>query len=139
MALSVFEDRAHQPDDEELVGALGATADLWNELRHAIGARFAPVSATWGFSSKSTGWGLRLAGAKRTILYLTPRDGDFLASFALGERAVKATRESGLSPAVLDAIDAAPRYAEGRGVRLAVRTAGDVREIMRLAEIKMAH
>lgn len=121
------------------MGALAATADLWNGLRHAIDARFAPVSATWGFSSKSTGWGLRLAGAKRTILYLTPRDGDFLASFALGERAVKAARESGLSPAVLDAIDAAPRYAEGRGVRLAVRTAGDVRDIMRLAEIKMAH
>ena len=139
MALSVFADRAHQPDDEELASALAATAGLWNELRHAIGARFAPVSATWGFSSKSTGWGLRLADATRTILYLTPRDGDFLASFALGERAVKAARESGLSPAVLDAIDAAPRYAEGRGVRLAVRTAGDVREVMRLAEIKMAH
>jgi hypothetical protein len=39
---------------------------------------------------------------------------------------------------VLEAIDAAPRYAEGRGVRLPVRTAGDVREIVRLADIKMA-
>ena len=115
MALSVFDDRSHQPDDEELAGALAATFDLWNELRHAMAARFAPVSAAWGFSSKSTGWGLRLKGATRTIVYLTPRDGDFLASFALGERAVNAAHESGLSPAVLDTIDAAPRWVSTAG------------------------
>ncbi len=139
MALSVFADRSHQPDDEEVARVLASTAALWNELRAAIAARFGPVSETWGCSGKSTGWGLRVAGPKRTVLYLTPQDGSFLASFALGERAVGAARDAGLSATVLDAIDAAPRYAEGRGVRLAVRSAGDVREIVRLAEVKMAH
>lgn len=138
VAVSIFVDRAHQPDSDELAGALAATATLWSELLDEIGARFGPVSATWGFGTPSTGWGLRLARPKRTILYMAPRDGYFLASFALGERAVEAAHRSGLSAALLDAIDAAPRYAEGRGVRLPVRTAGDVREIVRLAEIKMA-
>jgi hypothetical protein len=137
MALSFFHDRTHQPDDEEVARVLGSTAALWNELRAAIGARFGPVSETWGCSGTSTGWGLRLSRPTRTILYLAPRDGDFLASFALGERAVRAAKESGLSATVLAAIEAAPRYAEGRGVRLVVRTANDVREILRLAEVKM--
>ena len=139
MAISAFADRGHQPDDAEVAGALAATAHVWDELRAAIGARFGPISARWGFTSPATGWGLRVAGPKRTIVYLTPRDGEFLASFALGERAVAAAREAGLSAVVLDAIEAAPRYAEGRGVRLVVRSAGDAANILRLAEIKMAH
>jgi len=36
-------------------------------------------------------------------------------------------------------IDASKKYAEGRGVRLEVRTADDVRSIEELAVIKMAH
>ncbi len=139
MALSIFDDRTHQPDDADLALVLTGTYELWNELRAAIAARFGPVTETWGFSSASTGWGLRLAGPKRTVLHLTPLRGSFLASFALGERAVSTARAAGLSSAVLEAIAAAPRYAEGRGVRLAVRSAGDVPDIVRLAEVKMAH
>ena len=139
MALSIFDDRTHQPNDADLARVLTGTYELWNELRAAIASSFGPVSETWGFASASTGWGLRLAGPKRTVLYLTPSDGAFLASFALGEYAVSAARAAGLSSAVLDAIEAAPRYAEGRGVRLMVRSADDVQEIVRLAEIKMAH
>jgi hypothetical protein len=139
MTRSIFEGRTHQPDDADLARALAGTHDLWNELRAEIASRFGPLSETWGFSSASTGWGLRLAGPKRTVLYLTPLDGSFLASFALGEHAVSAVREAGPSSAVLDAIAAAPRYAEGRGVQLTVASAGDVQEIVRLAEVKMAH
>jgi hypothetical protein len=139
MVRSAFHDREQAPTDQELAGALAGAMGLWDELLHAIGTRFAPVTATWGCSSRSTGWGLRIAGAKRTILYMTPQEGCFLASFALGERAVEAARGSGLSAAFLEAIDAAPRYAEGRGVRLPIRNPDDVREVMRLAEIKMAN
>jgi len=98
MALSVFDDRSHQPDDEELAGALAATVDLWNELRHAIGARFAPVSATWGFSSKSTGWGLRLKDAtfqqlviayQNTVLRANAEVENSLVGFLKAQQSVK--------------------------------------------------
>lgn len=139
MALSIFADKTNPPTDDDLASALGAAAGAWHALREAIGARFAPVSATWGYSSKTTGWGLRLKVPTRTILYMTPRGGHFLASFALGEHAVAAALEANLSAGILAAIDHAPRYAEGRGVRLEVREAADVGDIVRLAEIKMAH
>jgi hypothetical protein len=72
------------------------------------------------------------------IVYLTPCAGHFLASFALGERAVRAIREAGLPAVMLSLIEAAPRYAEGRGVRIPVRTAKDVKSIRALAAIKLA-
>ena len=46
---------------------------------------------------------------------MTPCNGFFLASFALGEKAVKAAHESDLPAHVLDGIDSAKEYAESRG------------------------
>jgi hypothetical protein len=83
--------------------------------------------------------GLRLKKGTRVIVYLTPRAGKFLASIALGERAVAAARERGLPGPALAAIDAAPRYAEGRGVRLVVSTADDVKTVRQLAAAKFAN
>ena len=138
MALSFFGDKSSPPTDDALHAALGATAPLWQELRARIEARFSPVDGSWGFSSKSTGWGLRLKRGERTILYMTPRDGHFLVSFALGEKAAQAAHESDLPPAVLKVIDRAPRYAEGRGVRLELRGVQDLAAIETLAAIKMS-
>jgi hypothetical protein len=139
VALSIFADKAHPPTDDDLATALGAAAEAWRFLCRDISVRFAPVTTAWGYGSKTTGWGLRLQVPARTIMYMTPRDGHFLASFALGERAVAAALEANLSPAIIAAIDDAPRYAEGRGVRLQVRVPADIGDIVRLAEIKMAH
>ena len=69
---------------------------------------------------------------------MTPCEGYFLASFALGEKAVKAAHDSDLPTSVLRVIDSAKKYAEGRGVRLEVRNARAVRNVEKLAVIKMS-
>jgi hypothetical protein len=139
MPLSAFDDKSKPPREDDLAITLGIVHDLWNELQRLITAEFAPVSINWGFSSKKTGWGLRLQQPKRTVLYMTPCSGYFLASFALGEKAVKAAHESDLPSSILAVIDAAPKYAEGRGVRLEVRSIDDVHNVVKLAHIKMAN
>jgi hypothetical protein len=138
MALSAFDDKSKPPQETELAAMLGSTWDLWEELRRSIGTRFVPLSEDWGFSSKSTGWGLRLKRDPRTVLYMTPCKGYFLASFALGEKAVAVARASDLPTWVLEAIETAPRYAEGRGVRFEIRSSEAVRCMEQLAVIKMA-
>jgi hypothetical protein len=138
MALSAFADKSSPPQAVELEATLGSAFAAWNLLRDLIADRFAPVSEEWGFTSRTTGWGLRLKREKRVILYLTPGEGHFLASFALGEKAVTAARASDLPGPVLEVIDRAPQYAEGRGVRLKVQNAQDVQNVAALAAIKMA-
>jgi hypothetical protein len=139
MALSAFDDKSRVPQDGDLAATLGSTFVFWNELKRLIASRFTPLSLEWGFASEKTGWGLRLKREKRTILYMTPCQGYFLASFALGEKAVKSAHESDLPVSVLGVIDSAKKYAEGRGVRLEVRSAEDVRNVEKLAVIKMAN
>ena len=138
MALSIFDDKSKPPKDAELATALKDSFLFWNELKKLIALRFKPLSTEWGFASKRTGWGLRLKNKNRTILYMTPRDGHFLASFALGEKAVKAAHEDDLPMPVLKIIDNAEKYPEGRGVRLEVRNGSDVRSVEKLAVIKMS-
>jgi hypothetical protein len=139
MALSAFDDKSLPPRDDELEATLGAAFAWWRELQLVLAARFAPLSLEWGFTSKATGWGARLRHDKRIVLYLLPCEGYFLASFVLGERAVRAARDSDLPYSVVQAIDTARMYAEGRGVRLEVRSAADVPAIERLVAIKLAN
>jgi len=115
VALSAFDDKAH------------------------ISSEYGPVTEQWNFSGKNYGWGFRLKHKERIVLYMTPCKGHFLASFALGEKAVRAARESGLPDPVLKIIDAAPKYAEGRGVRVEVKSKKDLENVKALAAIKMGN
>jgi hypothetical protein len=138
MALSIFDDESKPPKNAELAIALKGTFLFWNELKKLIALRFNPLSTEWGYSSKTTGWGMRLKNKDRTVLYMTPCEGYFLASFALGEKAVNAAHQDDLPASVLKVIDSATKYAEGRGVRLEVRNRRDLRNVEKLAAIKMS-
>jgi hypothetical protein len=138
MALSAFDDKTKPPQDDNLAVTLGKTFPLWNRLKETISTKYSPVTTEWGFSGKAYGWGLRLKRDKRAILYMTPCKGYFLVSFALGQKAVDAAHGSKLPASILKAIDDAPQYAEGRGVRFEIHDAKDIRHMEKLAEIKMA-
>ena len=73
---------------------------------------------------------------KRNIVYLGPGTGCFLASFALGDKAVAAARKT-LPAGVLKIMDGAKRYAEGTAVRIEVRAAKDAQVVKMLAKIKI--
>jgi hypothetical protein len=138
VALSAFDDRNVTPTARALTRTLGRASRPWTSLEEALTRDCAPLRSEWFFAGAKFGWSLRLKRGKRVIVYLTPCAGYFLASFALGERAVRAIREAGLPAVMLSLIEAAPRYAEGRGVRIPVRTAKDVKSIRALAAIKLA-
>ncbi len=139
MALSAFEDKSCAPRAIELKETLGRTSVLWNELRGHLASEYQPLVEKWTFSGQKWGWSLQLKQKKRTVLYMTPCKGYFLAGFALGEKAVKAAHESGLPESVLNIINSARKYAEGRAVRVEVRTKKDLDNTKKLAAIKMAN
>ena len=139
MALSVFDDKLTPPTEASLKQALGESFAILNKLKKVIAAKYPPVSFEWGFTSKSTGWGMRIKQKERVILYMTPCEGYFLASLALGDKAVKAAQESNLPNKVLKIIAGSRRYAEGTGVRLEIRSMSDVPIVEKLAAIKLSH
>ena len=131
-----FEDKAKVPDDKGLAKGLGPSKELWNEFVRHVADEYPPVTEAWGFYKS---WSLRLKQKKRTIVCLLPRDRHFLCAFVCGAKATEAARRAKLPKAVMKTIDEAPVYAEGRGFRLEVRTAGDLETMKKLAAIKMAN
>jgi hypothetical protein len=135
MLPNAFIGRTKAPTDAELSAELGDARALWDQLLMELAL---PVQE-WHSNSTEAGWSLRLKAGKRTIVYITPCRGALRVSFALGEKAMQAARESKLPPGVIKILDEAPRYAEGAGVRLDVTTKTDLATVKRLAAAKMAN
>jgi hypothetical protein len=139
MGLSCFEDRSHPPEQKEIKKALGRSSELWLKLIQEISAKFPPISEEWASSSAKSGWSLRLIHKKRRILYLIPQNNSFLAAVVLGEKAVAAANDSSLPQEVLKDLNDAPKYAEGRGIRLTVKSKANLATVKLLVSIKVAN
>jgi hypothetical protein len=137
MALSVFADRAAAPGPDDVARVLGPALAWWDAVRDAARSRCAACGEEWGYTGRTTGWGLRVKDGRRVVVYLTPREGAFLVSVVLGERAAAGAGRPGLPPRVPELVSGARRHAEGRGVRTEVRSADDVPVAVALVELKL--
>ncbi|HEV2399023.1 MAG TPA: DUF3788 domain-containing protein [Candidatus Sulfotelmatobacter sp.] len=125
------------PTHAEVASVLGSSLTLWNRLVTELKREVKIDAVEWHSGSAKYGWSLRLQIKKRNIVYLSPRDGGFVAAFALGDKAVAAARKSALPAAVIKNINESKRYAEGTAVRIDVRTAEDVEVVKKIAKIKI--
>ena len=139
MLPNAFIDKPKKPTAAELTAALGPAKALWDQLLAGLADEHNLTVQEWNSYSRKAGWSLRLKLKDRNILYLTPCQECFYVSFALGDKAVEAARESGLPPSVIKTINEAKRYAEGTGVRMEMKKPKDVEIVKQLAAIKLAH
>jgi len=133
----LFCDQKHQPTEVDLAGALGRTKGLWDRVVSGSCAAHAGVTAEWKHYAGRNGWVLLLRAKKRNVLYLKPQAKQFLASFALGEKVVAAAERADLPAAIVEMIRTAPKYPEGRAVRITVKTSADAGVVDRVLALKL--
>ena len=139
MLPNAFIDKPKKPTAAELTAALGPSKTLWDQLLAGLADEHNLTVQEWNSYSRKAGWSMRLKLKDRNILYLTPCQGCFFVSFALGDKAVQAARQSGLPQSVIKIIDEAKRYVEGTGVRIEMKKPKDIEIAKKLAAIKLAH
>jgi hypothetical protein len=127
------------PTDDSLAAALGPAKSVWDAIIDALTADGITDTREWKSYSRKSGWSLRLARGKRTIVWLAPCERRIQVAFILGDKAVAAARSSDLPARVLALFDDAPKYPEGTGIRLHSTSAKDVPAIRKLARIKLAN
>jgi hypothetical protein len=137
MEPNAFVGKKSKPTESQLALVLGPSKSLWDQIIEEL-SNECPTQQ-WSSYSVKAGWSLKLKRKDRTILYLSPYAEGFRASFVLGDKAVRATRDAGLSRAVLKLIAEAKKYAEGTGIRVDVTSAADVEDVKNLATIKLAN
>ena len=131
---SIFVEKDHKPTAKEILVALGESAALWNEFAEFIRENYAPVTDEWKFYKS---WHWKLSRKTRTVCYLFPEKNQFTVAFVFGEKAVEAARQSKLPKKILNDIESARKYAEGRGFYVTCKKPGDLKHLQTLTAIKM--
>jgi hypothetical protein len=137
---NAFIGKTNEPTHAEVAEVLGAKLKLWDELIERLSEDEGVSDQEWkGVVVKKYGWSLRLKKKGRNIIYLSPGKGCFMASFVLSDKALGEAKKAHLSKTVRDALAAAPRYPEGNGLRLGVRSAADLAGIRKIAAVKLVN
>ena len=137
MIANAFIGKLRPPSERELSAELGSGKKLWDELSAVLKEELGLDVQEWNSYSPKAGWSLRLKHKERNIVYLSPHRGCFTASFALGDKALKAARDGGLPAPVLKIINEAKKYAEGTAVRITIKAAKDIEAVKKLAIAKL--
>jgi hypothetical protein len=130
-------DKGEKPDDARLAEALGDSFALWTSLKTAVAAEHGPVVEEWKYYGAKSGWSMKLLRGARNLFFLIPGEGAFTLGFIFGDKAVAAVERSGLPKPLIAELRAAKKYAEGRGLRLEIRTRADAGIGAKLVGIKL--
>src|ERR1051326_1652866 len=138
MAPSVFLDNQEVPSAKAVASALGDSELLWDGIRDYVVSHYKPVVQVWGYAGKQYGWSLGLKQKKRSVAYLIPGKGNFVCSLAFNEKAVAQARKVKLPVAILNMIDEAKRFPEGRAVRVEINSDKEAAVAKQLIDLKMS-
>lgn len=117
--------------------ALGPAYTLWAGIVGVVEELASPLDIEWRPSKIAFGHSCLLRHKQRTLLYLLPEKASVTVAIVLGERACGLAMASTLSDAVKKALSEARPYAEGRGIRVPVKTTRDLATIRKLVAIKL--
>lgn len=110
MSPNAFINKPKQPTDAELSVALGPAKAVWDKLLAELAQEFSVNVHEWNSYSLKAGWSLRVKRKERTIVWLGPREGSFMAAFILGDKAMRAALQSKFPQRVIKALNEAPKY-----------------------------
>jgi len=137
MSANVFIDKLAKPNDQALVRALGKTYPLWAEIEKHIATTLGESIEEWKYYGMKSGWTVKTLYKKRNLFFFTACKGYFRIAFVFGDRAVAEIVTSDLPKAMIEEITNAKKYAEGRGIRIDVKTRRDVESVKKLIAFKV--
>jgi len=139
MPSSIFTEKNKKPEHEDLKKVLGKSYTFWEDIKEYILSKYPDGSEEWAYPGSSFGWNFRIKGKKRVIAYFMPQDKYFMVSFVFGAVAADEIMKSKIAPEIKHLISSAKVYAEGRGIRIEVKSRAVLKDIKRLVDIKLLH
>jgi len=124
---------AGPPAPSELRKMLGASRAAYD----VVTSMYDGSKCEWKRYSKNAPWAIKISQGERTLFYVKPARGSFEVTVVLGQRATAAALAGRVSKSVHASIRAARVYAEGRPVRLVVRSEVDLVLVKQLVAVKL--
>ncbi len=137
MATSIFDVKAHMPDDGSVASVLGQAKPAWDRVEDLLRETCGEIAKEWKFYSKKSGWSLVFKNKGKTLLYTLPCREYFKVWFVLGAEALEAAKQAPLPEPVLEEVRTAITYAEGTSFSVDVHAMKDLDAVKLLLSIKM--
>lgn len=140
MSLSFYCDKFMCPSEYDMSGVLGKTSAMWSDVKPYI-EKYGSTKEEWKIYSQKAGWCkkvLLVSGKEeRNIVFLYPNIDCFTCVLVFGEKAALLAKQSQLPDHIIDSIDSAKPYKEGRSFQVEVRTPFDYEVLKKLIDIKV--
>jgi len=135
--ISIFQDKTVIPTNADLANKLGSSYELWRQIHNMVLSKYPNGLVEWNYPGKKYGWSFRIKDKKRAIIYLLPRDQYFKVAFVFGDKAVNEIMNSQITNDIKKELSQATKYAEGRGIRIDVKSVSIISNIEKLIDIKL--
>jgi hypothetical protein len=133
----IFTDKTAKPTQNALIEILGKTFSLWEELLINIQTIVGDITEEWKYYGGKSGWQLKILLNKRNLFFFVPGNKLFSIIFIFGDKAVSVIEKSDLPGSIIERLINTPKYAEGRGIRIDVKSKKDLGVIQKLISIKL--
>ena len=131
---SIYTDKNKLPNDNDLKESLGDTYQFWQLIKDYVIWKYPKGFEEW--SCSKNGWSFRIKDKKRAIIYLLPRDRFFKVAFVFGQKATDIIMRGQIAYSIKTELDSAKVYAEGRGIRIAIKDNMIINDIKELIDRK---
>lgn len=135
--ISIFPDKATIPTNEDVQEKLGQSYELWTRICEMVLQKYPNGLSEWNYPGKKYGWSYRIKDKRRAIIYFLPRDKFFMLGFVFGDKAVNEIMTLPISEEIKNDLNAARKYAEGRGIRITVGDEAILSDIEQLIDVKL--
>lgn len=136
MAKSYFREKELQPSDESLKDILQAGKAQWDAYVDFINQSVSGASGQWKYYGKAWGWCLVFIEKKKNIVYLTPDQERFFASFVFNDKNRITAQEMGVPADILSIIESGKANSAGHTFDIIVQDSKDLELVKMLLKIK---
>lgn len=137
MEEKIFLDKDQMPEEEMLQAVLGKSYNLWCAIRKAIKKEYPEILEEWKYYGKKSGWSLKVLLKKRNLFFFLPYKKGFKLGFVFGDRAAAEIEKSSVPRQLIDELNVAKKYVEGRTLIIDINTLKDIPAITELVRIKI--
>lgn len=119
---TVFNDKDHQPSDEDMKELLKRSFTHFNKLREMSKDQI----QEWKYYGKKNGWIFKVSNKKRGLFYLTPYAGCIRVCMTVNQADKELVLQSACDDQIKAELQDARKYAEGFPIRIPVRIKKDL-------------
>ena len=137
MATSLFDDKRHQPNSDELRDVLGSSFSLWEQQLDYFYDTHDVIETDWKFYSKNSGWCLKVYNETgKNLAFLLPNKNYFIVTINMSTKIRDQMLHLDLSKHSIDLLNQAKVYSEGISVLFRVESSVELSEVLKILRYK---